>query len=90
MGQRGASPDPLNYGLYCRKCASKYCICGGAPFPYHDWSDDDWEPDAATPEPESTQPESAESESAESDSWVVAAVVGAVAVVGAIVWSIFG
>lgn len=29
MGERGAPPDPLNNGLYCRHCASKYCSCDG-------------------------------------------------------------
>ena len=29
MGERGAPPDPLNSGLYCRHCASKYCSCDG-------------------------------------------------------------
>jgi hypothetical protein len=42
------------------------------------------------PEAESAPPESAPPESTESDGWFVAVAVGAVAVVGAIVWSIFG
>lgn len=39
MGERGAPPDPLNGGLYCRHCSSKYCSCDGNGNPDSYWVD---------------------------------------------------
>ena len=87
-GERGARPDPLNYDLYCRKCASKYYICNDDIDSDDDLSFEDWlaqqppKHDDAMPEPEST----------ESDDWISgAAVVGAIGAAAAfIVWVISG
>jgi hypothetical protein len=98
MGERGAAPDPLNAGLYCRHCASKYCSCdGNGNQETHFWEDDDWEDDYSIDDDQTPKPEPDESQPAaedQSEGWstgdYVAAGVGvagagvAVAALGAI------
>jgi hypothetical protein len=74
MGERGAAPDPLNAGLYCRHCASKYCSCDGngnqeTGFWEDEYSvdDDDWNDDDQTPKPEPDEAEPAAEDG--SDGW---------------------
>ena len=92
MGERGAPPDPLNSGLYCRHCASRYCACDGygnqeTVWKHEDWEDDypvdaDWENDDETPNPEPDEAASAAED--ESEGWSTGAFIAAgVAVAGA-------
>ncbi len=74
-GERGARPDPLNSGLYCRHCQTKYCSCDG----FGNQEDFSWlydmppgDPGANDPwgtAPESPESEPSESETAESKGW---------------------
>lgn len=90
MGERGAPPDPLNSGLYCRHCASKYCSCDGYGNTDDYWSDfyaddndtDSWTADNSADQGEAgDNAETPQEESAESEGWTV----GDTVAVGALV-----
>jgi hypothetical protein len=100
MGERGATPDPLNGGLYCRHCASQYCICDGYGNKADAWADDDWTEDdyywagdadnSEQGSPDKGSPEK-ETDSGSEDDWVALGVGAAgVAVVAGVAGAMFG
>jgi hypothetical protein len=68
MGERGAAPDPLNSGLYCRHCHSKYCSCDGYGNVGDGWGDDEWGAGYQEDDPWANDPGGGHTETDKSDS----------------------